>query len=208
MIFSALADAVLWGMQQRGVKYVFHYLDDYIMVAPLGTRECERNMQTMHELCQELGLPVAEEKDEGPTTSSQFLGLVVDTKAMEIRLSHSKLTQLQATLEVWRGRKACKKRELLSLIGVLSHASKAVGAGRTFVRQLIDLSTVVKHLDHYVRISLSSRADIEWWYQFASSWNGVSIMTMVNKEKPKEVLVSDASGSWGCGAYCGRNWFQ
>ena len=31
---------------------------------------------------------------------------------------------------------------------------------------------------------------------------------MVNKEKPKEVLVSDASGSWGCGAYYGSNWFQ
>ena len=40
----------------------------------------------MHELCQELGLPMAEEKDEGPTTLLQFLGLVVDTKAMEIRL--------------------------------------------------------------------------------------------------------------------------
>ena len=34
------------------------------------------------------------------------------------------------------------------------------------------------------------------------------MMTVVNKELPREVLVSDALGSWGCGAYCGRNWFQ
>ena len=42
---------------------------------------------------------MAEEKDKGPTTSLQFLGLAGDTKAMKIRLSHSKLAQLQATLE-------------------------------------------------------------------------------------------------------------
>ena len=52
-------------------------------------------MQTMHELCQ----PVVDEKDEGPTTSSQILGFVVDTKAMEIRLPYSKLAQLLATLK-------------------------------------------------------------------------------------------------------------
>ena len=56
------------------------------------------------------------------------------------------------------GRKACKKRDLLSLIRAISHASKAVRAGRMFVRRLIDLSTVVKHLDYYVHISLSSKA--------------------------------------------------
>ena len=67
---------------------------------------------------------------------------------------------------------------------------------------------MVKQLDHYVRISLSSRADLEWWFHFASSWNGISIMTVVNKELPGEVLVSYASGSLGCRAYCGQNWFQ
>ena len=45
----------------------------------------------MHEICQELGFPVAEEKDEGPATSLQFLGLEVDTEVMEIRLPQSKL---------------------------------------------------------------------------------------------------------------------
>ena len=52
----------------------------------------------MPEICQELRLPVAEEKDEGPATSLQFLGLEVDTKTMEILLPQSKLVQLQATL--------------------------------------------------------------------------------------------------------------
>ena len=129
LIFSALADALLWGIQQRGVQWIFHYLDDFITIGAPKSGECERNIIVMHEICQKLGLPVAEEKDEGPATLLQFLGLEVDTEAMEIRLPQSKLVQLQATLATWKGRKACKKRDLLSLIGVLSHASKAVRAG-------------------------------------------------------------------------------
>ena len=36
-----------------------------------------------------------------------------------------------------------------------------------------------------------SRADIEWWYQFSTEWNGVSMMTTVNKQHPGAHLVSD-----------------
>ena len=208
LIFSALADALLWGMQQCGIQQVFHYIDDFITIGAPKSVECMKNVMIMHELCQELGLPVAVEKDEGPATTLQFLGLELDSQAMEVRVPQSKLVQLQSMIVAWRGKKACKKRELLSLIGLLSHASKAIRSGRTFVRRLIDLSTVVKHLDHYVCLSLSSRADLEWWYQFASSWNGVAMMTMVRRENPDVILVSDASGSWGCGAYCDQNWFQ
>ena len=68
-----------------------------------------------------------------------FLGMELDTVALEIRLPQAKLQQLQTMLLAWRGRKVCRKRELLSLIGSLSHACKAVQAGRSFLRRLIDL---------------------------------------------------------------------
>lgn len=51
----------------------------------------------------------------------------------------------------WKGRKAGRKQELLSLIGSLSHTSTVVRAGRTFLRRLIDLSTKADHLDHFIR---------------------------------------------------------
>ena len=33
-IFNAVADALCWCLQQCGIQYVLHYLDDYIVVAP------------------------------------------------------------------------------------------------------------------------------------------------------------------------------
>lgn len=101
------------------------------------------------------------------------------------------------------GRKACKKRDLLSLIGVLSHACKAVRAGRSFLRRLIDLSMVVKNPDNFVRLSQQAKSVIEWWFRFSESWNGVAMMHAVGGAPTSISMTSDASGSWGCGAFVG-----
>ena len=60
---------------------------------------------------------------------------------MVMHLPDSKLTQLNQALAEWQGKKAVRKRELLSLIGTLSHACKVVRSGRAFLRRLITLST-------------------------------------------------------------------
>ena len=88
----------------------------------------------------------------------------------------------------WRGSKARRKRQLLSLICTLSFTCKAVRAGRTFLRCLIKLSTTVLELDYFVRISLSAQVDIEWWFQYSASWNGASMMTEVSKSTPAVTL--------------------
>ena len=208
LIFSAVADALQWIMMRKGVRLLFHYIDDFITIGAPDSEECAHNVATMNAVCNETGIPIEQEKNEGPATRITFLGIEIDTVALEIRLPYDKLSMLKSSLRSWRGRKACRKRELLSLIGTLSHASKAIRAGRTFLRRLIDLSTVVKHLDHFVRLSLNARADIEWWYCYSASWNGVSMMLAVNKATPQITLTSDASGSWGCGAFAGSDWFQ
>ena len=128
--------------------------------------------------------------------------------ALEICLPAEKLERLRVELGKWRGEKACRKRDLLSLIGVLSHACKAVRAGRSFLRRLIDLSTVAKHLDHFIRFSRDARSDVEWWYQFSTLWNGVSMMRSVGASPISVTLTSDAFGSWGCGAFYGPHWFM
>lgn len=71
----------------------------------------------------------------------------VDSLKMEIRLPRYKLEQLRRLLAYW---KAGRKRELLSLIGSLQHASKAVHQGHSFLHRLITLSTGVKNIDNFV----------------------------------------------------------
>ena len=84
-----------------------------------------------------------------------YLGIEIpDSVAMTIRLPADKLQQSKAIIKQWFRCRKCTKRELLSLIGLLAFASKVVKPGRMFLRRLIDLSTTVDSLNHYIYLNL------------------------------------------------------
>ena len=208
ILFSAVADAIQGMVQLQGVSFVEHYIDDFITMGTAGTQECAENIRIMHQTCMELGVPVEESKSEGPTPKLQFLGIELDSTAMELRLPPEKLANLLKLLRDWRGNKSCTKRDLLSIIGSLSHAAKVIRSGRAFLRRLIDLSKLARWPHHHLRLSREARSDLEWWFRFASSWSGISIMRSARKSIPEMHLTSDASGKWGCGAFYNQHWFQ
>ena len=208
-IFTALADALCWIVTQHGVRDVIHYLDDYLVVGDPGSSECEVALNVSLQLCERLGVPIAEKKLQRPTTSLSFLGIELDTVSMELRLPQEKLHHLKDLIQGWKERKSCSKRELQSLIGHLQHACKVVRYGRSFLRRMINLSTVAKKPHHHTRLSRSFRADLAWWSVFLEAWNGISVMNSRSTAAPSVMLTSDASGSWGCGAFCSTGeWFQ
>ena len=208
LIFTAVADALQWIMAKKGVRPVYHYLDDFITLGAPQSAQCQRNLRSIKDTCRLTGVPLEQDKCEGPTPVITFLGMELDSIKMEIRLPKDKLVRLQKLLADWEGRKAGRKRELLSLIGSLHHASKAVRQGRSFLRRLINLSTTVKNMDSFVRLNVAARSDIIWWSMFAAKWNGTSMLTRFDKANPQYIVTSDASGSWGCGAYEGTKWIQ
>ena len=83
MIFSALADALVWIMKQRGVTFVVHYIDDFITLGRPGSEEPDhaRNL---------LGYGHAGGAWEVRTMLT-FLGIEIDSEAMELRLPQKKL---------------------------------------------------------------------------------------------------------------------
>ena len=211
-IFSALADGLLWIMLHSGVHRAIHYLDDFLFFGQPSSDQCRQSLQAALVVCQQLGVPLAPEKTEGPSTVLTFLGIEFDTCAGQLRLPQDKLVRLQSSVSQWMQshdrslpKRSGKKRDLLSLIGLLHHATKVVRPGRAFLRSLINAASSVSALDHYVHLTPAAKADLCWWNRFLPFWNGVSVLT---PSKPSFSMASDASGSWGCGAVSGDKWFQ
>ena len=127
---------------------------------------------------------------------------------LELRLPLDKLHRVQELVIEWRGKKACIKCDLMSLIGLLQHAAKVVRPGRTFVRCMIDLSMVAKKPQDHLRLNKAFRSDLEWWHYFVGQWNGISLLAPFQRQHPDGEVTSDASGSWGCEAFHGSKWFQ
>ena len=199
IIFTAVADAIEWCVRQRGVSGIDHYLDDYIIVSPPCMETSERALRTLQEECAALGVPLAPEKQEGPTTRLRFLGIDIATATGQLLLPADKLTELRQVVDYWLLLKVCRRRELESLVGSLHHASKVIRPGRTFLRRMIDLLKGRRNPHHYIRLNREFKADLTWWQRFAERWNGVAFFAPPTI-KPYLELTSDASGNWGCGA--------
>ena len=85
---------------------------------------------------------------------------------MEMRLPESKLAELKSLIAQWMTRRAGKKRDLLSLIGKLTHAAKIIVPGRIFLRRMIDVAHKVRQLDHWIHLSANFKSDLARWHSF------------------------------------------
>ena len=149
------------------------------------------------ELCKVLGVPLAEEKIEGPTTEITLLGIKIQAT---VSLPPPKLLRLQQEVVRWSRRKSCTCKELESLIGLLQFACRVIRPGRSFLRRMIAFLSMAKQAHHHIRLNWQFRSDLAWWKLFAAQWNGVGVLPQPNEASPV-CLVTDASGNWGCGGW-------
>ena len=64
-ISTALSDMVVWGIHHKGVCYLLHYLDDFLLFGQPGTLEAGQAVATARVVFAEAGILVAEHKTEG-----------------------------------------------------------------------------------------------------------------------------------------------
>ena len=206
-IDNSVADALMWVLRSRDGVDGIHYLDDFLVFREPSSPKCAADLGRALARCATLGVPVAPGKTEDPETRLVFLGIEIDSVAMSLSLPQAKLERLRSRITRWEVRKTCSKRELLSIIGQLQHACCVIKQGRPFLRRMIELSRGVRELHHMVRLNVGFRSDLRWWACFLPIWNGLCQLSSVVPGAPTVVLTSDASGSWGCGAYTSDGWW-
>ena len=195
-------------MEQEGVCPIMHYLDDFLLLGPPGQSVCAHNLEVLLSTFSRLGVPVAWEKLEGPTTKLTFLGIEIDTVAMQMRLPERKLAELRELLVQWRSKHSCSKKELESLVGKLQHAATVVQPGKSFLRRLFELLATTAKVHHHISLRGGARSDIPWWDTFLELWNGVSIIPPSNRDLPTHHVFTDAAGKFSCGAVWDRLWLH
>ena len=205
-LFTAMADGLAWCMVCEGISHssTTWMISSFAPLVKFGT---VGNLCRWLLNCQELGFPVAPDKVVGPSTILTFLGIELNSVSMVMRPTKPKLERLKASLNRWLGRSSARKRQLQSIIGQLSDAAIVVWPGRTFLQSLIKTAKIPKKQEHLVRLNGKCRADLHWWDTFLEGWNGVALFP----DRPAgDKITSDASGSWGCGAFLegGTVWFQ
>ena len=148
------------------VQNMSHYLDDFIFMGASHTQSCLLALNSFIHLASRIGLPIKQEKTVYPSTKVVVHGILLDTIAMTAALPSDKLTKLKNTINDVLTRKKLRLRRLLSVIGLLSFASKVTPGGRPFIRRLIDLTCGIQNLEYFIRITASAKLDLQVWKCF------------------------------------------
>lgn len=173
-IFELFSTAVEW-IAQRELQLggIVHILDDFLLMST-SEQVGKQDLTGFQALFKDLGIPLAKEKTEGPTTCLTFAGIEIDTKEISARLPADKLAKARDIISQALLKKKLTLRELQSIIGFLNFACKVVVPGRAFLRRLINLTIGIKNPPHHVRLTLQAKADLQAWLLFLQQFNGKS----------------------------------
>ena len=65
-IFNHYANTLEFAIQAYSIQDLLHYLDDYFTAGPTGTGDCQHNINTMVQVCRDLGFTVNPAKVTAP----------------------------------------------------------------------------------------------------------------------------------------------
>ena len=175
-LFNEYADALLYAMKANKVQDLIHYLDDYFTVGPPHSLVSANNISAMITTCEELGFTVNPEKVTKLATTTNFLGIDIDSVAMEVQINQTHLSETISLLEDITGCQLATKWSILSLIGKLNFVHHVCRPGRAFLHCMIETSTKTQHLHHRIKLNQEFHRDIDWWLHYLPTWNGVSLL--------------------------------
>ena len=206
-IFETLSNALQWiASSKLHIRNISHVLDDFLLLAR-DKAVGQVQLSAFLSMCADIGIPAAPDKTVQPTQVTTFLGLELDSVAMEVRLPVDKLNKCTALIETCLKKDKIQLKPLQSIIGTLNFACGAVVPGRPFLRILINLAIGVTRPCYYVRITHEVREDLKTWLIFLQAFNGKSLMfPQYWLQSPSIDLYTDTSRTLGYGAVLGPQW--
>ncbi|XP_040211442.1 uncharacterized protein LOC120942272 [Rana temporaria] len=206
-LFEQFSSFLEWVVRDvAGVDSVIHYLDDFLCIGPAGSKVCAVLLATLEHIAERFGVPLAPDKTEGPRSVIQFLGIVIDSEAMECRLPADKLEGLKEEVRGMIGMRKVQLRALQSLLGKLNFACRILPMGRIFCRRLAASTAGVRLPNHYVRLVKEHREDLWVWHSFLEAFNGRALWMSGPVSNFDLELYTDAAGGSGFGAFFQGQW--
>lgn len=116
-----------------------------------STRSRVNLMHIFTSVCKNLGVPIATDKTEGPTTYITYLGLEINTVSQTFFIPHDKVTSLTEQLNEINNHKKVTLQQLQSLCELLAFCSRSLPPARAFTFEAL---VCLPHTDTIALVSI------------------------------------------------------
>ena len=209
-LFNRFADLLQHIVKRKAqTQSLLHYLDDFLGGGKQKSGHCLFLMKIFSQSMEQLGVPLAEEKTEGPTTKLTFIGLELDSQDMVVRLPQEKVNEIRAMLKTMLNKSRCTLKGMQSLIGILNFACRAIIPGRPFCRRLINSICGLTKPHHHLRVNKGIKQDLMMWDTFFTNFNGIQVFHdrfWISNEDCQLFTDSAAGQGLGFGIYFAGKW--
>ena len=186
------------------------HIDNLLLIAQ-NPNDCVSNIHDTVHLFSKLGFIVHPEKSIlKPTQEIEFLGFIINSLTMTVRLSASKSTKVQKACQDLLKSKHITVRDVAHVIGLLVSSLPAVQFGDLYYRRLeINKITALRQnqgdFDAVMNLSEHSKGELLWWIN-----NITQSQRLLLTSNPDLILTTDASLlGWGAvlnGMKTGGHW--
>ena len=176
-VFTRVMAPVSAILHSMGIR-MRRYLDDWL-VQSASRESLLRDLQTVLQLCHELGIVVNPQKSNlVPSQVVQYLGVVIDSTSFRASPPEERISRLQSTAAEFQSCASPPASLWLSLLGVLSSLAHLVPGGRLRMRALqlcFHRSWYRQDLEVPVYASMEWIRDLQWWLHLPRLSLGVSL---------------------------------
>ena len=201
-IFERFSDSLLWIMKSiHKIDNIVKVLDDFLFLSETY-EACLRSLNLFKEICNYIGVPLAEHKTVGPIRCLEFLGIELDTTLMEARLPKEKLKLYSTEISSLLLKHKCTLREMKSILGKLEFSTAVVKGGRCFLRRLHDTTFGLNNPNRLITLESPAKLDLKTWLAFLNSYNGITILAPLAAHSSETLhLYTDSSKKGFAGTF-------
>lgn len=189
------------------VRFVIKVLDDFLIIGETR-EECKYGLDCFRHLCGLIGVPIAEEKTEGPVRALKFLGIDIDCKNWTLSIPPDKISKYTDSVKQALEDGSCTLRGLKQIIGQLQFVTNVIPGGRGFLRRLHDATIGKKRPGRIIHLTPGARMDLEMWLDFMQSYNGKELISVREEKSSVELHFYSDSCPRGYGAVFGKYYLQ
>jgi hypothetical protein len=175
-IFTKVLKPVVAALRRQGIRLVI-FLDDILIMSP--TKEvCHRQVKIAVQLLTNLGFVINLKKScLMPTQEVEFLGFVLDSRNMLIKISTQKCARIIEECKKMLLKKVMAVREVASCVGLLKSVIHAILPATMFCRHLQQAQIVAMRksklsYDAEMSLSMMAREELRLWIERLHIWNG------------------------------------
>lgn len=170
--------ALVYIMANRGFS-ILAFLDDFAGCEDSFERASQA-YSTFVQISAELGLQLAMDKCQSPTTRMQWLGYDVSSIDMTITIPTDRLQQVLEECKKWIAKTRASRSSIQSIVGKLVYLANCVRHARKFTARILATLRSMNELGReWTTLGQEFKADIRWFLAYSEESNGISLISPV-----------------------------